>query len=180
MGQIVCVSKITEAMYKAAIEAGINKCLALAAKELNKPVGDFAVREVMPATDLGYTTEVWDNENQLTAVTWTKDIGHSLDNDEYLVILGIQNQTDDPQVVGVKFKVGSSGATTRDVQMFEQLYAEDIHKALFKEPIIYKGNEYVYIEYYAKTTVAAAGEKIGLIAYLIKPYGEDISAPLPW
>ena len=180
MGLFVPVSKITEDQYKAVIDAVKAKLMALAAKELQKSPSELVLREVMPLTDLGYTTETWDNENALTAVTWTKDIGHALDNDEFIAFVGVENQTDDPQVIGIKFKVGSGGATTRDIQMIESLYTEDNHKALFKEPIIYKANEYIYIEYYAKTAVVAGAEKIGLIAFIVKPYGEEISGPLPY
>jgi len=180
MGLFVPVSKITEDQYKAVVEAVKAKLLALAAKELQKPQSELVIREVMPATDLGYTNENWANTQSLTANTWVKEIGHELANDEFVAFVGVQNQTDDPQVIGIKFKVGSAGATTRDLQMIESLYTEDNFKALFKEPIIYKANEYIYIEYYAKTTVAAGGEKIGLIAFIVKPYGEEISGPLPY
>ena len=180
MGLLVPLSKITENQYKELIDSIKAKLLNLAAKELNKSPADLVLREVMPMTDLGYTTETWDNENALTATTWTTEISHALDNDEYIAFIGVENQTDDPQVIGMKFKVGSGGATTRDIQMLESLYTEDNHKAMFKDPIIYKANEYVFIQYYAKATVAAAGEKIGLIAFIVKPYGEEISGPLPY
>lgn len=180
MGLLVPLSKITEDQYKALVDSIKTRLLNLAAKELNKNPSELVLREVMPLTDLGYTTETWDNENALTATTWTKEIGHALDPDEFIAFVGVENQTDDPQVIGIKFKVGSGGATTRDVQMIESLYTEENFKAMFKEPIIYKGNEYVYIEYYAKAAVAAAGEKIGLIAFIVKPYGEEISGPLPY
>lgn len=180
MGLLVPVSKITESQYKQLIDAVKSRLLGLAAKELNKDPSELVLRMVMPATDLGYSTETWDNENALTATAWTAEIGHELDSDELVAFVGVENQTDDPQVIGIRFKVGSGGATTRDIQMIEDLYTEEVFKGLFKEPIIYKQKEYIYIEYYAKAAVAAAGEKIGLLAFMVKPYGEEISGPLPF
>ena len=63
MGLLVSMSKITESQYKELIDSIKIRLLNLAAKELNKSPSELVLREVMPLTDLGYTTETWDNEN---------------------------------------------------------------------------------------------------------------------
>jgi hypothetical protein len=135
------------------------------------------VRDLLPLTDLGYSTEEWDNENALNANAWTNDIDHELDDDEEVVILGIFNLTLNPQVIAVRFRVGGTGATTYGIYNLQTLYAQDEVVGWLDEPIVYKPKSNPYIDYYARAAVTAGSEKIGLIGFIRKPYGEEVSKP---
>jgi len=151
------------------------------AKLMAKPSGSGElVRDLSPSTDLGFATEVWDNTGTLSANDWTNDISHELDEDEEIVIIGVFNLTDDPQVTAVRFRLGSTGATTLAIFNLERLYAEEEVVAYFdeKDVIYYPKKQYVYIDYYSKSSVTAGLEKIGLIGFIRKPYGEEISKPI--
>jgi len=177
---IRAVGEVSPEQMKAVIDAVKTKLMGYGVKYAKKDAEELCVRALMPATDLGLNTEAWDNESTLTANTWSEDWSHELSEDECVVFIGVANRTDNPQVVGTKFKVGSSGNTTRDVQMYEELYVMDEPRGLFKEPIVYVGKETIYIEHYSKTTITAGQELLELIGYIVKPYGNEISAKLPY
>lgn len=166
---IVTQSQLRAEELKKYIEGFKTKLLA------KKP--DEMVRELLPLTDLGYTTEEWDNENALGANAWTNEISHELDDDEELVIIGIFNLTLLPQVIAARFRMGSTGATTYGVYNLQRLYAQDEVVGYFDEPIVYPAKSHVFIDYYARAVVAAGAEDIGLIGLIRKPYGEEVSKP---
>lgn len=177
MAILTAIREVTPAQLKLIMDDAVTKLKARAAAKGYKIV---KVYELLPNVHLSIGSEVWDNANALTATTWTAEINHEIDEDEFVCFVGGFNLTDDPQVVGMKFKVGAGGGGgTRDIAMLEKIYAEDRIIWFYKEPIFYDGKETVYVEYYAKAAVSAGNEKLGHIALIAKKFGEDISAPLP-
>jgi hypothetical protein len=155
------------------------RLLDFAIKETGKTVNEFVIRDALPKTDFGLGTEEWDNESALTANTWTNDWSIELPKTKFVAFYGFVNNSDNPQVIGTKFKEGATGQTTRDVVMHGRMRAEDVPKCYF-EPIIYKGGETVYIEHYSVSNLSAGDEKLEFLALVAEPYGAVISRKLPY
>jgi hypothetical protein len=157
------------------------KLLAFAVQETGKAESDFVVRDAMAYQDFGLGSEKWDNESSLTSVTWTKDWSKELPKTKFVAFYGVVNHSDDPHVIGTKYKVGTNGQTTRDVIMHGRMRAEDVVKC-FHEPVLYKGGETIYVEHYneSASALSAGSELIELLALVAEPYGEVISAKLPY
>lgn len=181
MARIKCARELSTTQLIAIKEDVKKRLLDFAVKETGRKREEFCVRDVLALTDLGLDSEIWDNEASggLTATTWTEDWKKELPKNKFIAFYGFVNHTDDPQVIGTKFKEGGEGATTRDIVMFGRMNMEDNPKCFF-EPIIYKGGETIYIEHYSKTTIVEAAELLEFIALVADPYGEVISKKLPY
>lgn len=157
------------------------KLIDFATKETGKSASEFCVRDGMAHQDFGLGTEKWDNESTLTHGAWTKDWSKELPKTKFVAFYGVVNHSDNPQVIGTKFKVGSNGQTTRDVVMYGRMYVEDVPKCFFA-PIIYKGGETIYVEHYNQSgsDLSAGDELLELLVLVAEPYGEVISEPLPY
>jgi len=155
------------------------RLLAFAIKETGKSASEFVIRDALAKTDFGLGTEEWDNESSLTANTWTEDWSKELPKTKFVAFYGFVNNSDNPQIIGTKFKEGSSGQTTRDVVMHGRMQVEDVPKCYF-EPIIYKGGETIYIEHYSVSSLSAGDEELEFVALVAEPYGEIISRKLPY
>lgn len=156
------------------------RLLAYAAKETGKSPDEFVVRDILAGIDLGFGSEKWDNESSLTSVTWTNDWSKELPKTKFVAFYGFINHTDDPLVIGTKFKVGSTGQTVRDIVMHGRMRREDNPKCFF-EPVLYKGQETIYVEHYNESgsAITAGSELLEFIALVAEPYGAQISKPLP-
>lgn len=180
MGRTKLVRELSTTQILALKEEVKERLIAYAAKETGKDPSEFCVRDVMALTDLGLDSEIWDNEDSggLTATTWTQDWEKELPKTKFVAFYGFVNHTDDPQVIGTKFKVGADGATVRDIIMHGRMHAEDVAKCFF-EPVLYKGTETIYVEHYSKTTIAEAAELLEFLALVAEPWGANISKKLP-
>lgn len=152
------------------------------AKELGRSPSEIVVRDVMAETDLGLDSELWDNELAagIATVTWTKDWSKAVPKNKMVAFYGFVNHTDDPTFIGVRFKSGSAGQTTKDTIMFGRMKAEEQVKCFF-DPVKYLPNETIYVEVYqaSGSTVTEGSELFEYLALVAEPYGEVISAPLP-
>lgn len=152
------------------------------AKELKRSPDEIVVRDVMAKQDLGLDSEKWDNElsTGLGATAWTKDWSKELPKTKKIGFYGIVNHTDDPQVIGARFKVGAAGGTIRDTVMFGRTKMEEVVKCFF-DPIKYKPGETIYMELYnsSGSTIAEGDELIEFLALVAEPYGEVVSTALP-
>jgi len=157
------------------------KLLAFAAKETGKPASDFVVRDAMPLTDFGFATEKWCNQlgAGIATATWTKDWTKELPKTKFVAFYGFIDHADSPVLLGAKFKVGANGQTTRDVVMFGRMRVEDVVKC-YHEPVLYKGQETIYLELYqaSGSTLAQYAEELEMMCLVAEPYGEVISAPV--
>ena len=154
------------------------KLLNFAVKESGKNASELLIRDAMPLTDFDFNSEKWCNQTTQVLSTWTRDWSKELPKTKFIAFYGVVNHTDDPTIIGSKFKVGASGQTVRDVVMHGKMRAEEVVKCYF-DPILYKGQETIYVEHY---TIAAGGvaqyaEEIELLAFVCEPYGAVISAP---
>lgn len=181
MARILTARELSTVQMVSIRDAAKEKLLDYAVRESGKARKDFCVRDAMPLTDFGLGTELWDNNATLVAGTWSNDWSKQLPKTKYVAFYGIVNRSTDPQVIGTKFKVGQSGQTTRDVVMHGRMLAEDTPKCFF-ETIIYKGDEWIYIEHYNGSTsnLNAGDELIELQALVAELYGDMISGPLPY
>lgn len=182
MGRVKMARELSTTQIIAVKEEVVRKLLAYAVKETGKKESEFCVRDAMASNDLGLDSEKWDNElaGGLTSVTWTKDWSKELPKNKFIAFYGFVNHTEDIQVIGTKFKVGANGQTTREVVMHGRMKMEDSPKCFF-EPVIYKGQETIYVEHYNQSgsTIAEGDELLEFLALVAEPWGDMISKPLP-
>ena len=156
-----------------------SKLRADLAKSMNKPITSIYVRDIMADVDLGLDSEKWDNElaGGLPTVAWTKDWTKELPKNKKIAFYGIINHTDDPQVIGVKFKTGSDGNTVKDIVMFGRVGREEVPAAFF-EAVEYEPSETIYVELYNQSgsTIAEGAELLEYLGLVAEKYGDNISA----
>ncbi|MEM2849058.1 MAG: hypothetical protein QXI36_02140, partial [Candidatus Bathyarchaeia archaeon] len=133
-----------------------------------------------PKDDFDFNGVEWQNQTAIAnADTWTKDWSKELPKTKFVAFYGFVNHSDNPKIIGTKFKEGSTGQTTRDVVMHGRMRVEDVPKCFF-EPVIYKGGETVYVEHYAISSLAGGDEELEFLALVCEPYGAVISRKLPY
>jgi len=177
VGQIIPRSMLLPQEVTAKIRALGNELKALAAKETNTSVNEWVVRDILPKTDLGFNTEKWLNQTAFaTADTWQKDWDKELDSNTYVVFYGVELHALNPTIYGIKFKVGSTGATTIDTIQFQKLKLEEVPIGYF-DRIIYRKKKHIYVELIADDTTAQYGEEFEILGMLCEPYGEVVSGP---
>lgn len=182
MGRVKMARELSTTQIIAVKEDVRKRLLDYAVKETGKKREEFLVRDIMASNDLGLDSEKWDNElaGGLTTVAWTKDWSKELPKNKFVAFYGFVNHTDDPQVIGTKFKVGANGQTTREVVMHGRMNREEIPKCFF-EPVLYKGTETIYVEHYNQSgsTITEGSELLEFLALVAEPYGDMISKSLP-
>ena len=148
-----------------------DKLLEVAVRETGKRPEEIVIRDVLPATDLGLSAEKW--EVSYSAAGWTTWINKELDDDQFLVIYGVAcADTATPYTTALRFKVGTTGATTKDVVQIEDAFAEENRVKYLRKPLIYKGGDTVYIEAYG---TEAGTDRLILKALIAEPKGKTVS-----
>jgi len=156
----------------ARIKASIKeKLIREVSARLAIPREQVVVRDLLPKTDMGLTTEVWITPT-LAANAWTKYFDKELPNRRFVAFYGVANNAADPIATGVYLKLGPTGATARAVWEIEELYADEIPVGVTDEIILYRGGEHIFVEVYAK---AAGTEPLVLLGMVGEPYGELVS-----
>jgi len=177
MGIMIDSREVTEEQLRAVRAEIKQNLLAMVSKKSNKPTTSLIVRDILPATDLGLNTEEWDNQTELASGTWTKDWDHQLDDDEGVVFYGVHGHDDASDIMFARFKLGATGATVKDLISVQAIDngVKRLNKGYFGTPVYYIGKEHIYIDYYARATVAAAAGHIELMGMFCEPSGEQIS-----
>lgn len=178
MGRILTARELSTAQIISIRGDVRSQLLAFAVKETGKDPSEFVVRDIMAYQDLSFASEKWCNQTALVTVAWTKDFTKELPKTKFMAFYGLISHTDNPYIIGTKYKVGVNGQTTRDVIMHGRMRAEEVVKC-YHDALLYKGGETIYVEHYNEnssniTQYAEALEIMGLVA---EPYGEVISAP---
>lgn len=152
------------------LQAVEQKLMEVATRETGKRPEEIVIRDVLPSTDLGLSAEKW--EITYSAAGWATWINQELDDDQFLIIYGVANASSTPYTTALRFKVGSTGATTKDVIEIEDVYAEENKVKYLRKPLIYKGGDTVYIEAYGS---AAGTDNLILKALIAEPKGKTVS-----
>jgi len=131
---------------------------------------ELVVRNALPKTDFGLTNEYWLTPT-LTANAWSNYFTKELEKQRFAAFYGVANQAADPQVTGLKFKIGpGDGVKTIDVVQLEDMYTyKELCDGFFKKPIIYKETQYINIDAYAKSAVS---EPLTLKCLICEPAGK--------
>lgn len=162
--------------------------LKVAVAETGRTAADFVVRDPFPKDDFSFNGCEWQNQTALAAAsTWTKDWSKLLPKTKFVGFYGYFHQTavvnpTSQKYTGLRYKLGSSGATT-----LKQLHLQKAQRACitsvgvtpiirgYHEPVIYKGEDTIYIEHEGDATTTQYYDGIGLLGLVCEPYGETIS-----
>jgi len=143
---------------------------AFAAKETGKGVDEFVVRAALPSTDFSLTNEEWVT-GALGANAWTKYFDQKLPDDKFVAFYKYANEELASDILHLKFKLGSAGATTKDIIGVQELLPEE-KLVGFYDAIMYKGGDHVYIEVYSR---GVGAEHAVLGCMVVEPKGGEIS-----
>jgi len=125
------------------------KILTEMIKTRGKRPDEYIIRDILPKTDLGLTSEEW-KISYTAANTWEAKIDLTIPDDKFLVLFGYQNNAADPKTVAMKFY--------RDVTPIEVVQVENLYTYSepigFFTPMGWKESETIKIEFYGK----AAGD----------------------
>jgi len=134
---------------------------------------EAVLRDILPKTDLNLTNEVW-TTGALTANAWTDWIKYRLPREKLVCFTGGVNNSPDPAITAIGFRLGPDAATTKDIVQVEQIYVRDPIWFFDKgKHVIYKPGDYIFVNVYAKRAVSA--EPQILKGFIIERRGEIIS-----
>jgi len=127
---------------------------------------DVEVRDILPKTDLGLPSEAWvvSIPSGATSVTVSK----TLPNDTAIVFYGVSLPTKDDVTV-IRFRLGDA--------KIKEVYQVEIARALqdpivyFEEGVMYKPNEVMNIDVFAKTS---GDKQVILLGRVAEPRGKTI------
>ena len=180
MARILTARELSTSQLIAVREDVQTKLVNVASRETGRKASDFVIRDSMPLTDFGFATEKWSNQTAQVDGVWTKDWTKTLPKNTFVAFYGFADNANNPLIIGCKFKVGASGSTVRDVAMFSRMRVEEAVKC-YIEPVIYKGDETIYIELYQNSgaVLAQYGEELEIFAFVCEPLGAIISGAPP-
>ena len=130
-------------------------------RSVGKNPSDFIFRDILPAKDLGFSTDEW-KITYSSANTWQKLVDKTLPENKFIVFFGYTNKSANPKTVAVKFY---AGAVPKDVIQVERLYTKDDPTGYFK-PFGYKEGEEMVIEFYGNATGDDEPILFGVVAEL--------------
>jgi hypothetical protein len=169
------------------------KCLQAGLEEamshgLARTMNELTVREALPFTDFGAGAVGWTIEQYrnpvIAAAGWGSvfDAGAlpanvpQLANNKVAVFYKFTNYTVAPSLIGLRFRLGQQGATTRAVFQAQLEIGSKLEPDVYlSEPIVYGPNDWVYIEGYYDLAVAALGEAFAFKCYIMEPVGGVVS-----
>jgi len=190
MSYVVPVNELSLADRKAylegAKEAGILRALALGIARVRE---ELLVREALPHVDLwdgvsGYSiTDYYITRNAFPAVVGTWALVYNtavltapaLARTRVAVFYKIADADQDPQVTGVRFRVGATGATTK-ASFFIQLPIDiKLEPEVFlSEPVVYDPEDIMFIEWVARVATPAP-EELSFGCFIIERTGGTVS-----
>jgi hypothetical protein len=168
-----------------AMEAGIQRALALG---LARSREELIIRSALPFTDFGNGAVGWTIEQYrnpaIAAAGWGSvfDAGAlpanapQLANTKVAVFYKFANYSAAPTLMGVRFRVGANGATTKATFHNQLITGSKLETDMyFSEPVVYDPQDVVYIEGYYNAIVGALGEDFAFEAYIIERAGANVS-----
>jgi hypothetical protein len=191
MSYIVPTNELTltdiKAYRSAAVEAGITRALALG---LARSRDELIVRQALPFTDfpLGWFQEQYRNP-VIAAAGWGCAFDFNLAgagvlpgnapvlaNSKVAVFYKWANYTAAPIAIGVRFRVGGTGATTKGIFHTQLDTGSKLEPDLyFTEPVIYDPQDVVFIELYYTAAVAVGAELFAFGCFITERAGANVS-----
>lgn len=189
MSYIVAASECTLTDLKnfraRAAEAGIRRALDLG---LAREREELVVRHALPFTDFGQGAVGWTIEQYrnpvIAAAGWGSpfDAGAlpanapTLAQSKLAVFYKFANYSAAPTMIGVRFRVGGTGATTKGTFHLQLPTGSKLEPDIyFSEPIVYDPQDVVYIEGYYNAPVAALTEQFAFECFVIERLGANVS-----
>lgn len=168
-----------------AVEKGIERALN---KSIAKSEEELVVRPILPNTDLGQGAVGWAIEDYrnpaIAAAGWGSvfDTGAVpafapvLPVGRILVIYKWANYSAAPTMIGVRFRMGQTGASTLFSFICPLIIGAKMEPDVyFTEPVVYDPQDTVYIEGYYTGAVGALGENFAFEGFVIERLGSNIS-----
>lgn len=164
-----------------------NRLLDLYVKETGKGRETGVVRDIFPKDDFGFNGVEWQNQTLGVENTWTKDWSKELPKTKFVGFYGIDYKKAVTtfaawNIMGVRYAVGSSGASTRKQVHIQNSQRNNItgtgslvSARCYHRPVLYKGTETVYIVFSPLAAVTQYYDQLQLIGLLVEPYGAMIS-----
>lgn len=189
MSYMVPVSECTLADIRlfrsTARDRGVERALVLG---LARNEDELVVRQALPFTDfgqgaVGWTIEAYRNP-VIAAAGWGSvfDAGAlpanapTLANSKLAVFYKWSNYTAGPAMIGVRFRVGGTGATTKATFHSQLIIGAKLEPDMyFTEPVIYDPQDVVYIEGYYNAPVAALAEAFAFECFIVERVGANVS-----
>jgi hypothetical protein len=188
MGYVIPTNELTLTDIKnykqAAINAAVDRAIALG---IGRAANELVVREALPATDLGAGVAGatgYNAERYLTgavaANVWTSvfttAVVPQLAVTKTAVFYKIADSAAIPSVTAVRFQVGATGATTKDVFFFQLALDNKLESDMYmSQPVVYDRNDWMFITCYARVAIAAGGEELSFGCFIVEPAGSIIS-----
>jgi len=157
----------------AAVEAGISRAMSLGIARVRE---ELVVRDALPFTDFGAPAgNGWLTEQYITfggvptAGAWISAFSSGalplnvpqLARTKIAVFYGWADTMANPICVGVRFRVGANGATTKAVFLPQMaIDAKMEPDSYFTEPVVYDPEDFVYIELYGVGVATPAGGEV--------------------
>jgi len=168
-----------------AIEAGIIRALALGIARNRE---ELVVREATPHTDLwdgvsGYAAEYYTTRALFPAVAGTWALVYdtalltapALGRTKVAVFYKIADSMADPQVTGVRFRVGATGATTKASFLIQLPIDNKLEPEVYlSEPVVYDPEDIMFIEWVARAATPAT-EELSFGCFIIERTGGTVS-----
>ncbi len=141
-------------------------------KGIVKSREEATVRDILPATDLGFSHEDF-TVSLAAANAWNTVVSLRLPDKKALAIYGARLTSASPITSAIKFALGPGGAKTKEIVEVEQGTVTEEREVIFEKPILYEDSQYAFIQYYAK---AAGSDRVVLLGFVVEPAGEVISS----
>jgi len=163
---------VTKDEIQARREALKRKLAAIALKKgiVTSP-DELAIRDILPATDLGFSAEKWATAT-LPSGAYTAVVDMRLPANKLVGFYGVQDLTSSPVTSVIRFKIGPGKARVLDVWQIEATQTEKEKIGISENDVIYENQEYATVEYYNFTTGVSNVVLLGIVA---EPKGEVVA-----
>jgi len=146
-------------------------------KGIVKSREDVIVRSILPATDFGSPSfspgfSIEDFAVTYSATGWQTVINGRLPDKKIVAFYGVRLAGSTPITSAIKFALGANGAKTKEIVQVEPALTTEEKEAIFEKPILYEDSQYMYVQYYAKST---GSDRVVLLGMVAEPKGEVIS-----
>jgi len=168
-----------------AVQKGIDRAIN---KRIGSSPQELVVRPILPNTDLGQGAVGWAIEDYRNPVIAAAGWGSVFDTgavpafvpqlpvDRVLVIYKWANYSANPTMIGVRFRMGQTGASTLFSFICPLIIGAKMEADVyFTEPVVYNPQDFVYIEGYYTGAVAALTENFAFEGFVIERLGANIS-----
>lgn len=168
----------------AAVRAGIGRATALG---IARSENELVVRDAYPNADFGAGAVGWVADQYISGVIAAAGWGSpfsagalpanvpQLARTKVAVFYKFGVVEANPQIVGVRFRVGTTGATTKASFFFQLETTIPLEtEVYFSEPVVYDPEDWVYIEALYRGAVAV-GERCPFGCFIIERLGPTVS-----